>query len=189
MSWANLDDRLHAHPKVRKLQRIPFAGAEAFGIWAWCLSWCRAYHPDDGLVVVDEVAFDWNADPEHMAEVFALLSSVGLVDAAEPGQFAIHDWADWQMDQHVRAGKARAESAQRGDNGRFVTSALDPLVSAGESAGTPAGHASPRHSTPRLTSGGEDGPKGNGMTTAYDTAKEVAATLFRPVPEPARAKR
>ena len=145
MSWANLDDQLHAHPKVRRLQRIPFAGPEAFGIWTWCLSWCRAYAPNTGRVHVADVALDWNADGDHMADVFALLKTVGLVDGTdEPSEYVIHDWMDWQHDQHQRAGKARAASAVRDGDGRFATSALEPLANAGR----PAGHATPHQSPP-----------------------------------------
>jgi len=172
MSWANLDDRLHAHPKVRKLQRIPFAGAEAFGIWTWCLSWCRSFRPDDGLVVIEDVALDWNADKIHMAEVFDLLLSVGLVDAVEPGKVVIHDWADWQMTQQVRAGKARADGAVRGGNGRFLPSALAAVVDAGRSGGQPPGHATPRLSTPRL-SALEDQPEEAGLSTFHETGRRL----------------
>ena len=149
MSWANLDDRLHAHPKVRRLQRIPFAGAEAFGIWCWCLSWCRAYTPDTGRIVVANVALDWNGDEEHFEQVFALLASVGLVDPdGDGGVYLVHDWNDWQLQAQSKAGKARAATATRDEKGHFLPSALDPL----EKPGHPAGHASPRLSSPRLSS-------------------------------------
>jgi len=183
MSWANLDDRLHAHPKVRKLQRIPFAGAEALGIWTWCLSWCRAYSPTEGRVSVADVAVDWNADPEHMAEVFALLASVRLVDveASGPAEYLIHDWCDWQLDQQARAGMARARTAQRGGNGRFLPSALDKLDTALEEAGhqpaTPL-HASPLHASPRLD---------HGFEAVRETVTALA--LPHPAPKPVRAKR
>jgi hypothetical protein len=149
MSWANLDDRLHAHPKVRKLQRIPFAGAEAFGVWCWCLSWARAYAPNTGIVPLEVVTSDWNADADHFADIFALLLRVGLVDESEPGTFGIHDWADWQLVGHpgqVKAGKARAASAARNELGRFAPdpAPLEYLVK----AGIQPGHASPLHTTP-----------------------------------------
>jgi hypothetical protein len=186
MSWANLDDRLHAHPKVRKLQRLPFAGAEAFGIWTWCLSWCRSFSPDDGLVDPDDVALDWNADPEHMRQVFDLLLTVGLVDAVEPGgQFAIHDWADWQLDgrmHQVLAGKARAASAVRGANGRYVqpggkggtshgappSSNSAEVAGLGTSRATPL-HASPLHASPRL----DDQPGDTGLSTFHETGRRL----------------
>ena len=149
MSWANLDDRLHAHPKVRRLQRIPFAGAEAFGIWAWCLSWCRSYTPETGRILVENVALDWGADPEHFAQVFDFLASVQLVDAAEEGVYVIHDWDDWQLgsseEWHKAGGRARAATARR-VGGRFAP-ADQQAGSAGTSMATPL-HASPLHASP-----------------------------------------
>uniref|UniRef100_A0A6M3ISD4 Uncharacterized protein n=1 Tax=viral metagenome TaxID=1070528 RepID=A0A6M3ISD4_9ZZZZ len=183
MSWANLDDRLHAHPKIRRLQRVPFAGAEAFGIWTWCLSWCRAYSRESGRVCVETVALDWNADPEHMAEVFALLLSVHLVDETDdPDAFTIHDWTDWQMDQHQRAGIARAASAERGAHGRF-TSALVPLVDAGESAGHQ--RATPLHTTPRLSRAParDDGDQRSLEEHGVKHPAKIVAADFRPVPK------
>ena len=164
MSWANLDDRLHGHPKVRRLQRIPFAGAEAFGIWTWCLSWARAYSPLEGRLSVADVACDWNADPEHMTEVFETLRGVGLVDLlieapAVTGVYFIHDWADWQLSAQQRGGLHASASAGRDlGTGRFARPAGDQPGSAGGPAGTdpveagaPAGRTSPRLSSPRLS--------------------------------------
>jgi hypothetical protein len=145
VSWAALDDNFHSHPKVRKLQRIPFAGAEALGIWAWCLSWCRAYSPVTGRITTEAVADAWNADELHVEEVFELLLRVRLVDevpikAGDPVTcYLIHDWPDWQNTGQRKAGLARAASASR-VGGRFARngssehkqpSSLDRLVKAG----------------------------------------------------------
>ncbi|MCU0894786.1 MAG: hypothetical protein MUD06_10775 [Rhodospirillales bacterium] len=145
MSWANLDDRLHAHPKVRELQTVPFLGAEAFGIWCWCLSWCRAFSPNDGRVKVEYAAREWQADPLHMAEVFDLLVTVGLVDRDRRGGLRIHDWADWQLSQQAKAGMARAATAKR-VHGRFAP-ADQRAGKAGHQPATPL-HASPLHASP-----------------------------------------
>jgi hypothetical protein len=153
MSWANLDDRLHAHPKVRRLQRIPFAGAEAFGIWCWCLSWCRSFSPTSGLLSVADVAADWGCDLDHMAGVFDLLLTVRLVDEldGDPDAYTIHDWADWQLSGQQRGGLHRAETAVR-EGGRFVVGdqprpappATEELVG----GGSPGGRTTPRLSVP-----------------------------------------
>ena len=188
MSWANLDDRLHAHPKVRRLQRIPFAGAEAFGIWCWCLSWCRAFRPNDGALDPDDVAADWGCDPAHMAEVFGLLEGVRLVDHVD-GTWAIHDWCDWQLSPQQRGGIHAAAQADR-VGGRF--SARDRLTPADDqlppprtdpvSAGSPAGRTSPRLSSPRLSEPGK---------TVEEIRSLEVATGYRPggTPVPKRGDR
>jgi hypothetical protein len=139
VSWGALDDRLHGHPKVRRLQRIPFAGAEAFGIWCWCISWCRAYAPLTGRVSVENVAVDWGADAEHFAEVFALLAMVGLVDPVEgdPDGYDIHDWDDWQLSPEQRGGKIASAKAERTAGGQFAKPEhrLPPAIGTAGAAG------------------------------------------------------
>lgn len=214
MSWANLDDRLHGHPKVRRLQRIPFAGAEAFGIWTWCLSWARAYSPLEGRLSVQDVACDWNADPEHMAEVFETLRTVGLVDLlmdspiVNPDAYVIHDWADWQLSAQQRGGLHASAAAGRNPlTGRF--GAGDQPAPAGDqpgSAGGPAGESRFTGSTPAGTELVEDGsPAGRTsprlssprLSEPVRTVEEIRdlerATGYRsgshPVPKPGGKKR
>jgi hypothetical protein len=196
MSWANLDDRLHAHPKVRRLQRIPFAGAEAFGVWAWCLSWARAYSPLAGRLAVADVAFDWNADSEHIAEVFETLRGVGLVDGTDdPTVYVIHDWADWQLDgkmHQVLAGQARAAAATRSPAGTFQPAGPASASSTKlDQAGHQPGPSSPVHSTPVLSTRApaRETPSKDG--DAVKTFDELGVTRplpvstigFRPVPK------
>ena len=154
VSWANLDDRLHAHPKVRRLQRIPFSGAEAFGIWCWCLSWCRSFRPTDGLLSVADVAADWGCDPEHMSQVFDLLLSVRLVDEldGDPDAYVIHDWTDWQLTAQQRGGLHGSVRAARDPlTGRFGP-AGDQSGRDGQPHGSPTGRTTPLHATPNRTS-------------------------------------
>ena len=154
MSWAALDDRAHAHRKVRRLQRLGLPGAAAFGVWAWGLSWCRAFSPERGLLVADDVGAEWGLTREETEEVFNTLMTVGLVDATpEPGQFAIHDWADWQLGGRERqriaasekearsargreaqriAGLERAATAERADRGRFANNPDSPASPASD---------------------------------------------------------
>ena len=184
MSWANLDDRLHAHPKVRRLQRIPFAGAEAFGIWCWCLSWCRSFRPNDGALDPEDVAADWGCDSEHMAEIFALLVDLKLVDCRD-GAYAIHDWADWQLSGQQRGGIHRAETAVR-EGGRFIAGdqpgPASPAIEELVEAGPPGGRTSPRLSTPLRTSPGlVTAPSKDGFERVAATA---AALGFHPAPKP-----
>ena len=193
MSWANLDDRLHAHPKVRRLQRIPFAGAEAFGIWSWCLSWCRAYHPLDGAVVLEDVADSWNCDTEHMAEVFALLVDVRLLDCADE-HFAIHDWPDWQLDgkmHQILAGQARAASAARTPTGTFQPAgpaSTSPVEL--DQAGIQPGRTSPRLSTPRHSRARVRARETTPSKDGFEEVRTTVASLgFHPVPKPGGRKR
>ena len=194
MSWANLDDRLHGHPKVRRLQRIPFAGAEAFGIWTWCLSWARAYSPLEGRLSVQDVACDWDADPEHMTQVFETLREVGLVDLVmDPDAYVIHDWGDWQLSAQQRGGlHASAAVGRDPSTGRFGHSPAGYQPgTAGEPAGTdpveagpPAGRTSPRLSTPRLS---------EPVKTVEEIRALEVASGYRPggvpVPKPTGRKR
>ncbi len=169
MSWANIDDRFHSHPKVRKLQRLGTPGAEALGIWAWCLSWCRAYSPDEGRVTVEEVSDAWNAEEDHIAEVFKLLLRVRLVDEELFGTYLIHDWADWQLggaERQAAAGKARAATAERDEHGRFLplgASRLDQQSSSSGKqgqAGDQPGHATPLPSNPATPADAGARPRG-----------------------------
>lgn len=126
MSWAALDDRLHSHPKVVKLMRMGAPGLEAFGVWTWFLSWCRAYSPDDGKIDLEVAADYWGFNHDRMADLFARLVKVGLVDqlvdedfGVEPQGHSIHDWHDWQFTNQQRGGQMRAANAKR-DKGRFA---------------------------------------------------------------------
>lgn len=192
MSWANLDDRLHAHPKVRRLQRIPFAGAEALGIWAWCLSWCRAYAPADGRLDPEDVAIDWNTSGDHMRDVFQLLVSVRLMDAItqEPGGdtigYVIHDWGDWQLSPQQKGGLARAQNASR-IGGRFAqepTSKLGHLAS----AGPPPGHQEVSNQTkplPLQTSPSRaPAPAGAGAAASARASGATESEFRQRVPRP-----
>lgn len=129
MSWANLDDRLHSHPKVRKLQRVPYQGMAAFGLWCWCLSWCRAFAPKTGLIDAEALALDWHADQAFVEDLLNLLVLTRLLDVivsehdGDPIGFQIHDWIDWQItatdEARRRGGLKRAATADR-SSGRFA---------------------------------------------------------------------
>ena len=188
MSWANLDDSLHAHPKVRRLQRIPFAGAEAFGIWCWCLSWCRSFRPNDGVLELEDVAADWGCDPEHIGAVFALLVSVNLIYISD-GHYAIHDWAYWQLSWLQLGGIHRAATAVR-EGGRFIAgdqpSPASPAIGELVKGGPPAGRTTPRLSTPLRTTPELVVPSNDG----FEEVRTTVATLgFHPVPKPGGKKR
>jgi hypothetical protein len=180
MSWANLDDRLHAHPKVQELRTIPIEGMMAFGLWTWALSWCRAYSPSDGVVSVKAAALSWNADPEMIRQLVDVLVQVGLAerDDRDGPAWSIHDWDDWQIgasdEWHKAGGRARAATARR-VGGRFAP-ADQQAGSAGTSMATPL-HATPLRTSPRLD---------HGFEAVRETVTALA--LPRPAPKPVRAK-
>jgi hypothetical protein len=196
VSWANLDDRLHAHPKVQELQTMPSEGMMAFGLWAWSLSWCRAYSPDDGVIPVKAAALAWRADPELIRQLVDCLVEVDMAERGDRGDptWAIHDWCDWQLSPQQRGGLSASRNASRTELGRFGPPAGDQPDGAGEpaehqlspassqpvSAGPPAGHASPRLSTPRLSEPAK---------TVEEIRRLEVAAGYRPVPKPVRKKR
>lgn len=154
MSWANLDDQAHGHPKVRKLQRRP-GGLEAFGVWTWCLSWCRAFSPTEGTIDTEEIGCQWNLETDRVTELVELLITVKLVDVIDDEGFIsyrIHDWHDWQWTFQQRGGKARAATARR-IGGRFAP-ADDQLDQQAGGAGNRAGDqlATPHPTSPHPTS-------------------------------------
>ena len=199
MSWANLDDRLHAHPKVQELQAVPVEGMMAFGLWAWALSWCRSYSPDEGVIPVKAAARAWNADPEQIRQLVDRLVEVEMAERGErdDATWAIHDWCDWQLSPQQRGGLSASRKATRTDHGRFGPPAgaqpdtagppandrLSPAISQPVSAGPPAGHASPRLSTPRLSEPAK---------TVEEIRRLEVAAGYRPggsaVPKPPRKK-
>lgn len=192
MSWANLDDRLHAHPKVQELQTIPVEGIMAFGLWTWALSWCRAYSPDAGIIPVKAAALAWRSDPEQIRQLVDRLVSVEMAERAdrEAPTWTIHDWCDWQLSPQQRGGLSASRKASRTEQGRFGAPAgyqpdgagtpaehrLSPAVSEPVSAGSPAGRTSPRLSSPRLS-----GP----VETVEEIRALEVATGYRPGGRPA----
>jgi hypothetical protein len=88
MTWARLDDRLHAHPKAIK------AGLEAMGVWVMALSYCAAYGTDGR---VDRDAVERICGSRKVFErVTKRLEACGLWERDETGSgFRIHDFLDY----------------------------------------------------------------------------------------------
>jgi len=198
MSWANLDDRLHAHPKVQELQAIPVEGMMAFGLWSWALSWCRAYSPDEGVIPVKAAARAWNADPEQIRQLVDRLVEVEMAerDDREDPTWAIHDWCDWQLSPQQRGGLSASRASARNDHGRFSRSAGDqPVIAGGPAgdqpvtAGSPAGRTSPRLSSPRLSGPVTPSKDGANGEKSFDELGVTRPLEFHPVPKPGGRKR
>lgn len=102
MSWAKLDDRLDSHPKfIRAWRRSP----AAVGLWTFGLTYSSrhalaGFVPEEALLLLD-------ADP---ADVDVLVE-VGLWEQ-ENGGHRIHDFADFNPTEDLRA--KRAEAGRRG---------------------------------------------------------------------------
>jgi hypothetical protein len=132
MTWAKVDDQLHAHPKALA------AGPEAMGLWVLCLSHCAAYltdgHVDEGVVL--GILARWRVTPRSLARRKTELSQA-LVDAglwrrtATGWQF--HDWERYQPTRaqvleingkRVEAG--RRSAVARGQNAPTLCSTQAP---------------------------------------------------------------
>jgi hypothetical protein len=84
MSWAKVDDRLHAHIKATR-------AGEAMALWVLALSWSVAYLTD-GEVPKDQPARLIGPKGPRMA---ARLVEAGLWETTQSG-YRFHDWFDYQ---------------------------------------------------------------------------------------------
>ena len=101
MTWAKVDDKLHAHPKAE------LAGLEAMGLWAVALSYSAAYLTD-GYVTRDRV---FRLAGERGPEIAGRLVLAGLWEVSAGG-WTFHDWADYQPTKaEVEAAQAKKSSA------------------------------------------------------------------------------
>lgn len=104
MTFFNVDDQFHSHPKRRT------AGWAAIGLWTTAGSWCRAYKRD-GFVPADLVD-EWKAKRYAEQLVKAGLWFVS-VDRGEPG-YQFHDWLDVNnTSEEVEKQREKARERQR----------------------------------------------------------------------------
>lgn len=87
MTWARLDDQLHAHPKALA------AGLEAMGLWTLALSWCRAYRTGGQ---VSPEALRRLAGPKAKRLAARLVDARLWKPAGDGWRF--HDWAEHYED-------------------------------------------------------------------------------------------
>lgn len=139
MTWAKVDDTLHAHRKVR------LAGLEAMGLWLVALSYC-AQHITDGHLRADEVTH--LALTKKRAEKLAgALVSAGLWDTTADG-WCFHDWEHYQP---TRA-SVLAERARKVEAGRKGGQAS--AQARGQAGGEAPGQARAQASAQAPTTGG-----------------------------------
>ena len=157
MSWAAVDDRFFAHPKVQRLlRRYPCEGMTALGLWLLTLSWGRSFAAETGQMPLDAACDAFSTDEVFVRQLAGRLVEVGLCDGSldDTGlltgeAIAIHDWDDWQRPQQVRAGQARAAKASR-EHGRFAPAdqRAGDAGGAGDSAGDQPAIPIPSHPIP-----------------------------------------
>lgn len=108
MTWAKLDDKLHASVKWRRATK----GARA--LWTTALSWCSDQE-NDGRVPADMLR-TLDGTPAEAAS----LVKAGLWDPSDDG-WVFHDWTDYNPDSASKKAKREAESqgGRRGNHARW----------------------------------------------------------------------
>lgn len=123
MTWAKIDDQLHAHRKVKKAWK---AHRGSLGLHLLAMSYC-AGHLTDGLVDDEFVEEKLPNDRERVAITDALVAA-GLWGREDDG-WRINDWLDFNPS------RADVEERRRRDADRKATRRR------GESTKRPRGHA------------------------------------------------
>lgn len=189
MTWAKIDDRLHAHPKVAG------AGLEAMGLWVLGLSHCSAYLTD-GFISEQTLKQLAGKRGQSLAK---LLVNSGLWDE-ETGGWRYHDYlvlnpsAEQIKQERARkteAGRAGgfAKSASRNLAGATppasaaallpIPSRPDPIPSGGSTAPT----APAPHSLPEPSGSGPEAPKeGSGKVVPARATRQVLLPGFAAKP-------
>lgn len=85
MPWARLDDKWHAHPKVREAWRC----RPAIGLYAMSLSYCMAYGTEGK--VAETFVEDQLPDDGERGTVVAVLERTGLWERNGDG-WIVHDF-------------------------------------------------------------------------------------------------
>lgn len=109
MSWYNVDDRAHAHPKLRR------AGLAAAGLWALAGSHAKAYHLDGQVprYWVDQWGPDAGKQARRLVDI-GLWHSPGHTcpRCPQPDEgWVFHDWDDYQLGTQIE--QTRADNARR----------------------------------------------------------------------------
>lgn len=96
MTWFKVDDKLHSHPKARKVRRTHQAkrrDSAPFGLWVLAGSWASDSGTDG--FIPSEILDEWDDDAPELAH---RLTDAGLwwetVVNGEHG-FGFHDWRDY----------------------------------------------------------------------------------------------
>lgn len=176
MSWAKIDDALHAHPKVARAWK---AHPRAVGLHLLAVSYCSAYLTD-GRVDLEFVEGKMPVVRERAAVTQALVAA-GLWVEADDG-WLIHDWHDFNPTR-AEVLERRARDADRKAKGRRSQSDGNPSGVPPESARNPLGvrqeSARPGSDGPDPTR--PDNSKSNGSRTEERCAGADPRTRIRRV--------
>jgi hypothetical protein len=109
MSWAKVDDKFFAHPKVT---RVSFG---ARGLWVTALSWCASLETD-GFIPLDTLTvFASTESQQSYAALVDELVRTGLwVDACTQGVrgYQVHDYAAYNPSHKSLVSKRNREAAR-----------------------------------------------------------------------------
>ncbi|MFE5777111.1 hypothetical protein [Brachybacterium sp. NPDC056505] len=101
MSWFKVDDKIHAHPKFKRIPRALRLAAS--GLWVHAGAWSAAFETDGAV-------------PEYIVEdlggtdvLVEALVAVGLWDPADDG-IQFHDWDEFQPTKAAKDEKRAAEA-------------------------------------------------------------------------------
>lgn len=176
MSWARVDDGLHAHPKIRRAWKC----RPALGLHLMALSYCGRWGGELGLVP-DEFVEEKLPNARERRQVTEALVDAGLWDAAEGG-WLIHDWPEYNHAAQAGAEKARKAAKARWEGCSSIT------------AGDAQAHAQalPGQSVSNAPRGGARSPapgRGAGSSTAtiedqVDARKPARKPPDQAIPDP-----
>jgi hypothetical protein len=115
MSWAKVDDKLHAHPKAAR------AGLEALGLHLLAMSHVAAYETNGHV----EATFPNQKAGERAGTLVDRLVSSGLweVNGYDGDGWIIHDWLKYNPSrvQAKRLAKQRQAAGKRGGEKTAIT--------------------------------------------------------------------
>lgn len=183
MSWAKVDDRLHAHPKVRR------AGLEAMGLWVLALSHVAAYLTDGRIELEDVKHLAGSKGPALAARLVA----AGLWEPDGEG-WRVHDYLELnpsaamvkaERERKASAGRSGALSRWKGRAGDGTshgtchgTSQADRIGTASEPAMLPS-RPVPSQIPPTPQGGQAPPPAGAGGSPAKESKQDKPEERYR----------
>lgn len=182
MTWAKLDDQLHADP------RLLAAGLEAFGLYCAALSWMGAFLTD-GEITAAQVK---RIAGRKAAALAARLVEAGFWESKPGDKWGVISWETPLISRRqVEDNRARKSSAGRAGAERTNAKRLESGP-AGAAASAGVHRAAPDPDPSRSRPDPEEDqtpkpPKGAGVSVAEIADGQPALPGFEPPPTPAAA--